>query len=888
MSNRQIRIDIIVPVYNALEDLKLCVNSLKKHLDFTKDRVIIVNDHSPDEKVLPYLRSIESKDFVIIDNEVNLGFSGSVNKGMTYSQSDVILLNSDTIVTAAWTDKIYACAYSNPFIGTVTPFSNSATICSLPKYCQDNAVDKSRVDSLARAVDRISLLQYPRIPVAHGFCMFIKREVIQKVGLFNADVFKRGYGEENDFCYRMEQYGYYNVICDNAFVYHKGTASFNTEDKLKLAAEHTKWLEEHYPQQMRNTHLYTLNDPNRYYRDLYPAFSAIQNGKKNILYLMHLDFKEGSDNPFGGVQIHVKDLCSDMVTDHNIFVLSREKNQLMLTVYVDDNEYVFLFEIYPQYSFQNLYCKEYSVIYGTILDAFEIDLVHIHHIMNMSLDIYNEAYSRNIPIITSLHDYYFVCPGLMMVNTKMQSCLGQNDIEECKKCLWATKNISTDTFILPDWRKNIQEALCKSTVIVAPSESVKRNYSLYYPEIKDNIIIIEHGLDRLDTGLIEQVITQPDKYEEPKYAIENSLSDKMENISGWAFIPDCDSRFSKTYIYVKQNNQVKYYLASSVRRCDVSDCFKSPLYSNSGFSATIPLELFKKGTLEYGVIVINKNREVRVSDPLEYLNKTNHNNNHNVAVIGGISQHKGSDLIFKLVNNMSSKNKVRWFLFGGIGDSRLKALPQSKLFKTGFYSREDLFGIVSNHNIEMICILSVAPETFCYTLTEALQAGIPVLVKDVGALGDRVRAMDCGWVVSENIGEKELVRTINSIFSNTEEYNRKLNNIKTLHLKSVHEMCDEYRAIMSKIYQEHRTVSEYDKKSIWTAYLRAGQPHHPEENANLVSELRGQLESKNNELNWIYNSYGWKAVMWFRSSRIPGKSIIKKMLISVYRLFKHK
>ena len=78
----------------------------------------------------------------------------------------------------------------------------------------------------------------------------------------------------------------------------------------------------------------------------------------------------------------------------------------------------------------------------------------------------------------------------MMVNTKMQSCLGQNDIEECKKCLWATKNISTDTFILPDWRKNIQEALCKSTVIVAPSESVKRNYSLYYPEIKDNIIII--------------------------------------------------------------------------------------------------------------------------------------------------------------------------------------------------------------------------------------------------------------------------------------------------------------------------------------------------------------------------------------------------------------
>ena len=104
------RIDIIIPVYNALDDLKLCIESLKKYVDFSKDRVIIVNDCSPDENVMPYLRTIESEDFVVLENEHNMGFSASVNAGMSYSSSDVLLLNSDTIVTEHFADKIYRCA----------------------------------------------------------------------------------------------------------------------------------------------------------------------------------------------------------------------------------------------------------------------------------------------------------------------------------------------------------------------------------------------------------------------------------------------------------------------------------------------------------------------------------------------------------------------------------------------------------------------------------------------------------------------------------------------------------------------------------------------------------------------------------------------------------
>ena len=53
-----------------------------------------------------------------------------------------------------------------------------------------------------------------------------------------------------------------------------------------------------------------------------------------------------------------------------------------------------------------------------------------------------------------------------------------------------------------------------------------------------------------------------------------------------------------------------------------------------------------------------------------------------------------------------------------------------------------------NYNIDLICILPVWHETFCYTLSEAVMCGIPVVVTDTGAVADRVRKYQYGWVVS--------------------------------------------------------------------------------------------------------------------------------------------
>ena len=208
------RVDIIIPIYNAFESVQLCIESIKKHTDLMLHRVILINDCSSDQRMKSYLDALEEEGFIVIHNEKNQGFSANVNVGMSYSNArDVILLNSDTVVTRRWVEKLIACAYTAKETGTVTPLSNSATLASVPVAFVDNDLPKGfSIDEFAQLVEQSSFCDYPTISVAVGFCMYIKREVIEKVGLFDAETFQKGYGEENDFCSRAQIYGYQHVL----------------------------------------------------------------------------------------------------------------------------------------------------------------------------------------------------------------------------------------------------------------------------------------------------------------------------------------------------------------------------------------------------------------------------------------------------------------------------------------------------------------------------------------------------------------------------------------------------------------------------------------------------------------------------------------------------
>lgn len=221
------RPEVIVPIYNAATMVGDMLQSLQRTLR-ADDQVILIDDASTEARIsgmLEAFKKTSSCAVSILRNERNLGFVRSVNRGMAASKRDVVLLNSDTVVTKGWLDCLQQAAASDPRIATATPFSNNAEICSFPEFCQVNPEPAD--PEVTAAIMSRTPPEYPDLPTAVGFCMYIRRRALAEIGDFDAATFGRGYGEENDFCMRAAAHGWRNVLCDNAFVVHRGGASFS-------------------------------------------------------------------------------------------------------------------------------------------------------------------------------------------------------------------------------------------------------------------------------------------------------------------------------------------------------------------------------------------------------------------------------------------------------------------------------------------------------------------------------------------------------------------------------------------------------------------------------------------------------------------------------------
>ena len=132
-------IEIIVPVHDAYEPLGQCLASLKRSLSGVQP-ITFIDDASLDPRVLPLLQGFcaGAPGARLIKQAENRGFVASVNRAMAGGDQDVVLLNTDTVVTRGWLAALARCAASDPRIATVTPFSNNAEICSFPEFCRDN------------------------------------------------------------------------------------------------------------------------------------------------------------------------------------------------------------------------------------------------------------------------------------------------------------------------------------------------------------------------------------------------------------------------------------------------------------------------------------------------------------------------------------------------------------------------------------------------------------------------------------------------------------------------------------------------------------------------------------------------------------------------------
>lgn len=238
MNSVPVRCDVVVPVHNALRSTRNCLRTLRRNApDWA--RIVVVNDGS-DERTTAFLR--EQEGIVLLENEVNLGFVRTANRGLLFSDAPwVCLLNSDTLMTPGALERMIGRCERDDRIGLCCPLSNNAVNLSV------RMPPGEEVFSFADRVARTSPGLYPDAVTVVGFCLLVKRDLIRTVGVFD-EIFGRGYSEETDFHYRARAAGFRCVVADDTFVYHRSGASFadgdeRTRRNLKIIMD--RWKEFH-------------------------------------------------------------------------------------------------------------------------------------------------------------------------------------------------------------------------------------------------------------------------------------------------------------------------------------------------------------------------------------------------------------------------------------------------------------------------------------------------------------------------------------------------------------------------------------------------------------------------------------------------------------------
>ncbi len=248
-------IDIVIPVYNAKEFVIECIESIQANTSINH-RIILMDDSSTDG-ISEYLKNLsEVTDNVThVRHEINIGYTGNVNIGMSNASSEwVVLLNSDTVVSQFWLENMLEVAKLHPAVGIVGPLGNAASWQSIPNvFTEEGAWDFNllpeglAVNEVSRALAKLSHLPPVEAGVLNGFCQLINAKAYNEVGRLDEESFPQGYGEENDLCARLIKNNYKLLVCPTAYVYHYKSKSFGHELRGELSKVGNDKLKELHP-----------------------------------------------------------------------------------------------------------------------------------------------------------------------------------------------------------------------------------------------------------------------------------------------------------------------------------------------------------------------------------------------------------------------------------------------------------------------------------------------------------------------------------------------------------------------------------------------------------------------------------------------------------------
>lgn len=238
--------DIIIPIWNQPKLTRSCIDHIIKNTGYPYKLILI--DNGSDLETRQYLENLKDNchaEINLVRNENNLGFVKAVNQGFGLSDSAyVCIMNNDTEASPGWLERLVEFAESHKDVGIMNPRCDGDPALSLEEHAEVFAGQKG---------------EYTEKNQCFGFCMLIKREVVDKIGYLD-EVFGIGCYDDTDYSMRACMAGYRCVDVHSSYVRHIHSISFKAMgNRDLLVAQCEKEYFKKWPRHLRAGVSFTLN-----------------------------------------------------------------------------------------------------------------------------------------------------------------------------------------------------------------------------------------------------------------------------------------------------------------------------------------------------------------------------------------------------------------------------------------------------------------------------------------------------------------------------------------------------------------------------------------------------------------------------------------------------
>jgi GT2 family glycosyltransferase len=448
--------DVVIPICYSSVDTRQCLLSVLADRTHPLGRVTVIDDASAEPSLLAWLRKLAAAGQIhLIRNRRQRGYAACAALGIEASDTDVVLLCSDTEVSPGWLHRLSALAWSHPRIATISALSNNATTAdgldvggSTPAVGQTQAV----TDEICRTVNAGRSVPVQR-PL--GICTYIRRDALLSVG---------GFIEENqskaDFCHHTEAAGWQHRLAYDTFVYQKDSSGSGNRgldlvapdypDNATLVAQHTA------PR---------AADPFRF------AITAALWRRSALPVILMVTHDYG-----GGIRRHIESLAERYRGSAHVLLLEGSDRGATLSMPEEARQPVLKL---PSDRIDDMIL---------LLRSANVSRIHIHHLLHVDVDMRRLIHRLGVPFDVTVHDYFAICPQVNLLRWPEGIYCGEPGPAGCNACIADLRSHGAKDIV--SWRREKAWQFTEAQRVICPSADVKSRLARY--DIGQNCIVVPH------------------------------------------------------------------------------------------------------------------------------------------------------------------------------------------------------------------------------------------------------------------------------------------------------------------------------------------------------------------------------------------------------------